>query len=77
MVFQLSMIPMESVSLFLFIVICVGVWFLPFAVIIGSNKTTGKEKFIWLFAVFFISWFAWIAYIFLVPLSANRVNVVK
>jgi hypothetical protein len=68
---------MESVSFLLFIVISVGLWFLPFVLIIGSNKTTGKEKFVWLFALFFISWFAWVAYIFLAPLGADRVGAVK
>jgi hypothetical protein len=68
---------MESVLLVLFIFIGAGLWFLPFALIISSDKTSGKEKLVWLLALFFISWFAWIAYIILAPLGANKVSAVK
>jgi hypothetical protein len=68
---------MESILLVLFIFIGAGLWFLPFALIIGSDKTSGKEKVVWLLALFFISWFAWIAYIVFAPLGSNRVSTVK
>ena len=68
---------MESIWLVLFIFIGVGLWFLPFALIIGSNKTSGKEKVVWLLALFFISWFARIAYIVFAPLGSDSVSTVK
>jgi hypothetical protein len=45
------------------------VWLLPFIIIIFSNKTRGGEKLAWLLAVIFISWFAWIFYLLLAPIS--------
>jgi len=32
-----------------------------------SKRTSGGTKVLWLLAVLFISWFAWLAYILLVP----------
>jgi hypothetical protein len=67
---------MESVLLVLFIFIGAALWFLPFILIIGSDKTTGKEKVMWLLALFFISWFAWIIYMLVAPLGCNRTSEV-
>jgi len=44
----------------------------PILVIMFSNKTTGKEKIAWILAVIFISWFAWIFYALLAPLTQKR-----
>ena len=58
---------MEGIAIILFILVFVVLWFLPFILIAGSSKTSGKEKIMWLLCLFFISWFAWIIYMFLAP----------
>ena len=45
------------------------VWLLPILIIADSEKTTGAEKACWILAIIFLSWFAWIFYFFLAPLS--------
>jgi len=45
---------------------------LPLIIIITDNKTSGNEKFAWLLAVIFISWFAWIFYLLLAPLKPGN-----
>jgi len=47
-------------------------WLLPFIIILGSRRTSGKEKLAWILAVIFISWFAWIFYLLLAPISGRR-----
>jgi hypothetical protein len=42
-------------------------YLLPILIIASSRKTTGTEKILWLIAVLFISWFAWILYFLLAP----------
>jgi hypothetical protein len=37
-------------------------WVLPILLITRSRKTTGTEKWNWIFAAVFVSWFAWIVY---------------
>ena len=44
------------------------IWLLPILVIVSSSKTTGREKLAWVFAVIFVSWFAWIFYMLLAPI---------
>jgi hypothetical protein len=41
-------------------------------VILSSSRTSGGEKAAWILAVIFISWFAWIFYFLLAPISGNR-----
>lgn len=45
------------------------IWVLPILIIISSNKTSGGEKFAWVLAVIFVSWFAWIFYMLLAPIK--------
>jgi len=45
------------------------IWLLPILIIAGSDKTTRGEKFCWILAIIFLSWFAWIFYFFLAPLK--------
>lgn len=47
------------------------IWLLPLLIIILSSKTRGSEKLAWIFAMLFISWFAFILYILLAPIK-NR-----
>lgn len=42
---------------------------LPILIILASRKTTRTEKILWLVAVLFISWFAWIFYALLAPVK--------
>ncbi|MHA6728372.1 hypothetical protein ACX3PU_09965 [Chryseobacterium sp. A301] len=48
------------------------VWLFPFFIILGSRRTTGTEKFAWILAVIFVSWFAWIFYLLLAPIGRRR-----
>ena len=45
------------------------IWLLPLLIIASSSKTTGSEKFAWILAVLFISWFAFIFYLLLAPIK--------
>jgi len=45
-------------------------WVAPVLVIASSDKTSGLEKVLWLIAVIFISWFAWILYAVLAPVKS-------
>lgn len=47
------------------------IWLLPIVLIGLSDRTQGKEKFAWILAVIFISWFAWIFYLLLAPLKSR------
>ncbi len=47
-------------------------WLLPILIIVSSRKTTGSEKFAWVLAVIFISWFAWIFYLLLAPIKKKN-----
>lgn len=65
---------MESSDLSVLILLGVigFIWFLPLLIIISSSKTTGGEKIAWVLAVLFISWFAWIFYMLLAPISRKN-----
>jgi uncharacterized protein with PQ loop repeat len=54
------------------LLLTVFIWFLPILLILRSEKTSGAEKLFWILAVFFVSWFAWIAYALLAPLGGRR-----
>jgi hypothetical protein len=56
----------------IFIGVIVFVWLTPIFIIVSSDKTTGSEKFAWVLAVLFISWFAWIFYLLLAPLKPRN-----
>ncbi|HLV53625.1 MAG TPA: hypothetical protein VKY29_06375 [Cryomorphaceae bacterium] len=59
---------MEGIGLILAILLGAALlYILPIIVIISSNKTTGTEKLLWVLAVLFISWFAWIIYALVAP----------
>jgi len=57
---------------FVFVLAMALLWFLPLIIIITDKKTSGNEKFAWLLAVIFISWFAWIFYLLLAPLKPGN-----
>lgn len=45
------------------------IWLLPILIIALSDRTTGAEKLAWILAIVFLSWFAWIFYFLLAPIS--------
>ena len=51
----------------LLLVIIVG-WLMPIVVIGKSNKVGKKEKLIWIFATFFVSWASFILYLLVAPI---------
>lgn len=51
------------------IILLLFIWLLPIVLILRSDKTSGAEKLLWLIAVLFISWFAWILYMLLAPIG--------
>ncbi len=53
------------------VLFCALIWLLPIIFILASDRTSGKEKFAWILAVIFITWFAWIFYMLLAPLSSR------
>ena len=53
-------------------IICAAVWLLPIILIAASDKTSGREKLAWILAVIFITWFAWIFYMLLAPVSRRE-----
>ena len=61
-------------SLFALVVMifCALIWLLPILLIAGSDRTEGKEKFAWILAVIFITWFAWVFYMLLAPLKRRQ-----
>jgi hypothetical protein len=48
------------------------VWVAPILLILGSDRTSGLEKLLWVLAVVFVSWLAWIFYALLAPLAERR-----
>ncbi|MCX2744120.1 PLDc N-terminal domain-containing protein [Mangrovivirga sp. M17] len=44
-------------------------YLIPIIIIAKSDKTSGTEKILWILAVLFISWFAFLFYLFLAPVE--------
>ena len=42
-------------------------WLLPIVLIAASDKVGTSEKILWILAIIFLSWFAWIFYFFFAP----------
>jgi hypothetical protein len=69
----LMMIPVLTAGLAILVVAgCFFIWFLPILLILGSDVTSGGEKFAWILAIIFLSWFAWIFYFLLAPLKPRN-----
>jgi hypothetical protein len=52
------------------IVVAIGgvlLWLLPIVLIAASDKVGTAEKILWILAIIFLSWFAWILYFFFAP----------
>ena len=62
------LIPVLGVVLGLAVVFGgVLLWLLPIVIIAASDKVGGAEKILWILAIIFLSWFAWIFYFFFAP----------
>lgn len=44
-------------------------WWLPILFVVFSTRASGIEKLAWILAMVFLSWFAWIFYFLLAPIS--------
>ncbi len=63
------LIPVLGVVLGLAVVFGgVLLWLLPIVIIAASDKVGGAEKLLWILAIIFLSWFAWIFYFFFAPI---------
>lgn len=51
---------------------CTFLWFLPFILIMFSDRASGGEKLAWILLMIFFSWFAWIFYFLLAPISRRH-----
>ncbi|NOJ18010.1 hypothetical protein F0239_11100 [Vibrio jasicida] len=60
----MSVIPGAIVSAIIIIA-----WFVPFMIITTSRQTGRPEKFLWVCALLFVSWFCWIIYWLVAPLK--------
>lgn len=63
---------MGGIGIFTILIMFFLVWVLPVVFIISSSKTRGGEKLAWLLLVVFVSWFAWIFYLLLAPISNKK-----
>ena len=69
----LMLIPVLTAGVVLMVII--GgflLWLLPIFIIANSDKTTGGEKLLWILAIIFLSWFAWILYFFVAPIKPRH-----
>ena len=48
-------------------VLIVIVWGIPLGFIVSDPLISKKERMIWIFAVVFVSWFAWLLYFLVAP----------
>lgn len=64
------LLPVVTVG---FVLLCSAgvflIWLLPILIIAASDQTSRGEKFCWILAIIFLSWFAWIFYFFLAPIK--------
>ena len=63
-----------SIDLSTILTLALIIWLLPIVFIARSRKTQAKEKILWILCVLFVSWFAWILYILLAPVSKATRN---
>jgi hypothetical protein len=47
-------------------------WLAPIILIALSDRTSGFEKFFWIFLVVFFSWFSWILYLLIAPVNKEE-----
>jgi hypothetical protein len=65
-----ALIPILSLGFALLVAAAIFfIWCLPIIFIAASEVTSGGEKLLWILAIVFLSWFAWILYFFLAPIK--------
>ena len=47
-------------------------WIIPVLFVAYSKKVSGKEKLAWILAITFISWFAWLFFVLLAPVTTAK-----
>ena len=50
-------------------------WVIPIFFVAKSNKVGGKEKLAWILAITFVSWFAWLFFALLAPITQQKGRV--
>ncbi|MCI2283521.1 hypothetical protein L3081_09120 [Colwellia sp. MSW7] len=50
------------------------IWLIPIIIIAKSSRATGGEKVAWLLATIFISWFSFVFYLLLAPISNKETH---
>lgn len=65
---------MEAMLYGILIAGLVGLWLLPAVLIARDRRIQRKEKAIWIFAMFFVSWAAWILCMFIAPVMDDDLN---
>ena len=58
---------MDAQAILGIVVFVVVIWGIPLTFILSDPSISTKEKAIWIFAVLFVSWFAWLLYFFVAP----------
>jgi hypothetical protein len=53
-------------------ILIIGIWFVPICEIYWSKKVSRQEKFLWISACIFLSWFSWILFYFFAPLLDKK-----
>ena len=59
---------MDTQTIIGIVVVFVVFYGIPLTFILSDPIISPKEKAIWVFAVLFVSWFAWILYFFVAPM---------
>lgn len=54
------------------LILIVLLWLAPIILIALSDRTSGLEKFFWIFLVLFFSWFSWILYLLIAPVDKEQ-----
>lgn len=60
-------LSMEFVDFLEWSFLAVVLWGIPLGFILGDPIVSKKEKAIWLFATFVVSWFAWLLFLWVAP----------
>lgn len=47
------------------------IWLAPIIDIYNARKVSSEERFLWIMACIFLSWFCWVAFMFFAPLKKN------
>jgi hypothetical protein len=53
-------------------ILIIGIWIVPICEIYWSKKVSRQEKFLWILACIFISWFSWILFYFFAPIFDKK-----